>query len=82
MGLNPEEVSSVLKKEIEKFIELPEEEARLSFNLGVDSRDWKVLLAQEDVAKSNCDNNSGQRPSSIIFVFHPKRCIIDSNLAR
>ncbi|MBA4419597.1 MAG: DNA methyltransferase [Anaerolinea sp.] len=45
-------------KTITKFMDLPIEEARQVFNLGQDSRDWKISLAQADLRKSrlNSDN--------------------------
>lgn len=36
-------------KTVREFSSLPAEEARERFNLGVDSQDWKVELAQEDL---------------------------------
>ncbi len=37
---------------VQDFARLPEEEARESYALGKDARDWKVRLAQEDVKAS------------------------------
>ncbi len=37
---------------ITDFIALPSEEARIKYNLGKDSRDWQVALAQKDVRSS------------------------------
>ncbi|HET7593298.1 MAG TPA: type ISP restriction/modification enzyme, partial [Rhodanobacteraceae bacterium] len=37
---------------VSRFAELSEDEARETFQLGRDARDWKVALAQEDVRRS------------------------------
>jgi predicted helicase len=37
---------------ITNFSSLPPEEARIKYNLGDDSRDWQVMLAQKDIKKS------------------------------
>ncbi|KAB0242691.1 DNA methyltransferase [Microcystis aeruginosa EAWAG127a] len=38
---------------INDFVNLSPEEARIKYNLGKDSRDWKVNLAQKDIKQSN-----------------------------
>jgi predicted helicase len=38
---------------VNDFINLSPEEARIKYNLGQDSRDWKVNLAQKDIKQSN-----------------------------
>lgn len=43
---------------INSFLSLSDEEARTTFNLGKDSRDWKIHLAREDLYNSeNSDHN-------------------------
>jgi predicted helicase len=37
---------------VEKFVSMSPEQARAEFNLGKDTRDWKVHLAQEDLKKN------------------------------
>lgn len=41
-----------LRERLERFIDLPSEDARREFKLGKDARDWKVELAQDDIRKS------------------------------
>lgn len=43
------------KKRIKKFMELDKENARKEFDLGKDSRDWKIEYAQKELR--NTDNN-------------------------
>jgi len=52
----PQEVGRV----IDDFAALPIEEARRKYNLGLDTRDWKVQLAQDDL------KNSGLQKSRIV----------------
>jgi predicted helicase len=40
---------------LKDFIELDTEKARLKYNLGVDTRDWKVALAQNDIKEHGLD---------------------------
>jgi len=40
-----------LKHTVDEFVSLPEEEARYRFDLGEDTRDWQVALAQEDLSE-------------------------------
>ena len=47
-----------LYQRLNKFIELPEEEARIHFSLGKDARDWKVKLAQEDVKRTGLNDKN------------------------
>ncbi len=42
---------------INDFANLPEKEARSKYNLGEDTRDWKVKLAQDDLIKSGLSQN-------------------------
>ncbi|NJK51764.1 MAG: N-6 DNA methylase [Leptolyngbyaceae cyanobacterium SU_3_3] len=46
-----------LEKVLSEFISLSEEDAREKFNLGSDSRDWKISLAQSDVKTSNLNKS-------------------------
>ncbi len=39
----------ILKQRLNDFVNLDTEEARIKYNLGADSRDWKVQLAQQDL---------------------------------
>jgi hypothetical protein len=41
-----------------EFADLPVEVARLKYDLGSDSRDWKINLAQEDLKRSGVSENS------------------------
>jgi type I restriction-modification system DNA methylase subunit len=65
-----EDVESVLSN----FISLSEEEARSQYNLGSDSRDWKVKLAQADVRKTNLDKlkikEIAYRPFDTRFTYY------------
>jgi hypothetical protein len=49
-----EEISRI----VNDFSDLPIETARLKYDLGTDSRDWKVNLAQGDLKRSGLSNNS------------------------
>lgn len=49
-----------LQERIEKFVGLSPEEARSTFNLGEDKRDWKVEFAQKDL------HDSGPNPDRIV----------------
>ncbi len=40
---------------VQKFLDLPEEEARTAFALGPDAQDWKIKSAQQDLKKSGPD---------------------------
>ena len=66
-----------LYERLNKFIELPEEEARVRFSLGKDARDWKVKFAQEDVKSSGLDNfnfvNVAYRPFDIRVTYYTGR---------
>ncbi len=42
-------------RDLKDFITLEEEEARIKYDLGDDSRDWKVIFAQRDVRSSQLD---------------------------
>ncbi|MCZ2200317.1 MAG: N-6 DNA methylase, partial [Cylindrospermopsis raciborskii PAMP2012] len=50
----PEEVWNI----VTDFINLDVEEAREKYNLGEDTRDWKVSFAQEDIRKSNLNKDN------------------------
>lgn len=52
--LNEEEMMSIVRD----FSSLPPEIAREKYDLGKDTRDWTVLLAQEDLNKSNYLNSN------------------------
>ena len=43
---------------INDFVNLSPEEARIKYNLGKDSRDWKVNLAQKDIKQSNLSKDN------------------------
>lgn len=59
---SPQEVETTVKD----FVSLPVEEARIKYELGDDSRDWKVSLAQEDLRK-----NSFQSSNIVPIVYRP-----------
>jgi len=42
-----------LKSTVDQFVELETEAARKLFDLGKDTRDWKIALAQEDIIRLN-----------------------------
>lgn len=46
-----------VEKVINDFVCLSEEEVREKYDLGKDSQDWKVSLAQKDIKDSGIDNN-------------------------
>jgi predicted helicase len=46
------ENEKILYERLKKFVALPSEDARRQYDLGEDTRDWKVALAQADVKKS------------------------------
>ena len=52
---------NTLMETVGKFVSLTEEEARESFRLGQDARDWKVGWAQEDVRSSGVNAEFAQR---------------------
>ncbi len=66
------------KKDIEEvlvdFAFLSEEVARTKYDLGADSRDWKVSLAQDDVRKTNLDTSKireiSYRPFDTRFTYY------------
>ncbi len=49
----PEDVEKI----VNDFAFLPTEEAREKYNLGKDTRDWQVALAQDDIKKSRVKQN-------------------------
>ena len=57
-----------------EFSRLPEEQARMKFDLGDDVRDWKVALAQEDVRSSGRNKSRCvpilYRPFDIRFTYY------------
>ncbi|MEG3982991.1 type ISP restriction/modification enzyme [Microcoleus sp. D3_18a_C4] len=59
---SPQEVETTVKD----FVSLPVEEARIKYELGDDSRDWKVSLAQEYLRK-----NSFQSSNIVPIVYRP-----------
>lgn len=59
---SPQEVETTVKD----FVSLPVEQARIKYELGDDSRDWKVSLAQEDLRK-----NSFQSSNIVPIVYRP-----------
>ncbi|MEG4458937.1 type ISP restriction/modification enzyme [Microcoleus sp. N9_A1] len=46
-----------VKDTIKDFVSLPVEEARNKYDLGKDSRDWQVSLAQDDLRRNNLDDS-------------------------
>lgn len=63
-----------LEKILAEFIFLPIEEARNQFNLGEDSRDWQVNLAQKDIQKTGLEQSNlkkiSYRPFDRRFTFY------------
>jgi predicted helicase len=63
-----------LEKILVKFIALPIEEARKQFNLGEDSRDWQVTLAQKDIQRTNLEKSNikqvSYRPFDSRFTYY------------
>lgn len=45
-----------MRAKLEKFVALPVEEARMTFDLGPDARDWTIKTAQDDARKTNWDS--------------------------
>lgn len=62
------------KKTIKQFASLPIEDARHTFDLGVDSRDWQVALAQADLRSTHlADKHFVEmyyRPFDIRFTYY------------
>ncbi|MEG4840566.1 type ISP restriction/modification enzyme [Microcoleus sp. B9-D4] len=46
-----------VKETVKDFVSLPVEEARKKYELGKDSRDWQVSLAQDDLRRNNLDDS-------------------------
>lgn len=46
-----------VKETVKDFVLLPVEEARKKYELGKDSRDWQVSLAQDDLRRNNLDDS-------------------------
>ncbi|TAG95737.1 MAG: N-6 DNA methylase [Oscillatoriales cyanobacterium] len=46
-----------VKETVKDFVSLPVEEARNKYDLGKDSRDWQVSLAQDDLRRNNLDDS-------------------------
>lgn len=67
---NPQEVWNI----VNDFVDLDIEEARVKYNLGEDSRDWKVELAQDDIRNSEIDESKIipilYRPFDIKFTYY------------
>jgi hypothetical protein len=63
-----------LKEVLLDFSSLPPEVAREKYNLGEDSRDWQVTLAQQDVQLSQADSSKIQlisyRPFDTRFTYY------------
>ncbi len=66
----PEQV----KNTIAKFLSMDDEEARIHFNLGKDTRDWKIVYAKNDLLRSNKNENSivriAYRPFDIRWTYY------------
>lgn len=63
-----------LQKTLQDFIDLPEESARLKYQLGADSQDWKVSLAQSDIRRSQLNQANfkkiSYRPFDTRFIYY------------
>lgn len=63
-----------LKERLDKFVSMDEAVARSTYNLGDDSEDWQVKLAQNDIRnnKKNLDliQNVSYRPFDTRFTFY------------
>ncbi|MEG4274386.1 MULTISPECIES: type ISP restriction/modification enzyme [unclassified Microcoleus] len=46
-----------VKETVKDFVSLPVEEARKKYELGKDSRDWQVSLAQDDLRSNNLEDS-------------------------
>jgi len=59
---------------VSQFAKLTSEEARIIYNLGPDTRDWKVQLAQQDLIKSGLDRKNIlpilYRPFDIRYTYY------------
>ncbi len=55
-GLTIQNTPEEVEKTVKDFVSLSVEEAREKYNLGKDSRDWKIQLAQNDLRKSGLKN--------------------------
>ncbi len=73
-GLAIQETKSDLRAVLKDFISLPVETAREKYNLGPDSRDWQVALAQKDVRSSKLSEERMQpiayRPFDTRFTYY------------
>lgn len=63
-------------KLIKRFLELSPDEARIEFQLGDDSRDWKIDLAQKDLRLNNFSQDKISkvlyRPFDIRYTFYTR----------
>lgn len=63
-----------LWRRISDFVKLDEETARLAYNLGKDSRDWKVKFAQDDLKNSKLEKDRIvkilYRPFDLRFTYY------------
>jgi len=73
IGWTPEEIL----ERIRDFVALSEQEAREKYNLGKDTRDWKVHLAQADLKQERISNNRVfpllYRPFDIRYTYYTGR---------
>ena len=73
-GLAIQETQADLRAVLKDFVSLPVEEAREKYNLGADSRDWQVALAQKDVRSSKLSDERIQpiayRPFDTRFTYY------------
>jgi predicted helicase len=56
-SLTIQKTTEDVEKIVNDFAFLPPEEAREKYNLGKDTRDWQVALAQDDIKKSRVKQN-------------------------
>ncbi|MBL1209482.1 type ISP restriction/modification enzyme [Geminocystis sp. GBBB08] len=63
-----------VEKVIKDFVSLSEEEAREKYDLGKDSQDWKVSLAQKDLKDSNINSDLIKpilyRPFDVKYIYY------------
>jgi predicted helicase len=73
-GLAIQETKADLRAVLKDFTSLPVEAAREKYNLGPDSRDWQVALAQKDVRSSKLSEERIQpiayRPFDTRFTYY------------
>ena len=78
-GLTIDMGKNVLLERVKNFASLPVEEARSTYKLGKDVRDWKISLAQEDIHKQH---NTAAKIVPLLYRPFDKRYTFYTGLTR